>query len=83
MNSARLERGLERPRADLHDVHALGAGIDLLCTSESAGGANDVAEAVEHGDGLALSIGDYDVVVRGPIYRYKAQARIHGQGLRA
>ena len=78
-----LERSLERPRADLHDIHALGSGIDLLLAPETASRANNIAKAIEHGDGLALSIGDYDVVVRGPIYRNKAQARIHGQGLRA
>ena len=59
-----LKRGLERPGTDLHDVHALGTGVDLLLAAETAGCADDMAEAVEYGDGLALGVGDYDVVVK-------------------
>ena len=59
-----LKRGLERPGTDLHDVHALGTGVDLLLGFETAGRADNVTEAVEHGDGLALGTSNHDVVVR-------------------
>lgn len=76
-----LERGLERPVADLHDVHALGSGVNLLLASESAARAHDMAEAVEDGDGLALGIGDYNVVVRAE-HGNREQAGLFEQGLR-
>ena len=56
-----LKRSLERPVANLHDVQALGSGVDLQGTCGTAGRAHDATQAVEHRDGLALSARNYDV----------------------
>jgi hypothetical protein len=75
-----LESSLERPATDLHDVHALSTGVNLLLVSETASRLDDIAKAVEHGDRLALGIRDHDVVVRRLVNRDQEQARILGLG---
>lgn len=47
--------------ADFHDIHALGTGIDFLQHADTLGGADDVTEAVEHGDVQSLGVLHGDV----------------------
>ena len=47
--------------ADFHDIHALGACVDLLHEADTLSGADNVAEAVEHRDVQALGVLNRDV----------------------
>ena len=62
-----LERNLERSAANLHEVHALRAGVHLLYQAEAACGADDLAHVVVDGDRQALCAGNFDVVVSSPV----------------
>ena len=62
-----LERYFECLAADLHEVHALGAGVHLLEDAETARGADDLSEGVRDGDCHALGSRDDDVVVGRPV----------------
>ena len=71
-----LESSFKCSAANLHDVHTLSTGVNLLLGSETASRADNMAEAVEHSDSLALGIRDHDVVVRRLVNRDQKQARI-------